>query len=82
MLSSFLRTAHTVQLKPISYPSGRALDSHLMSFMDVPQYEHPLLRQTAPLSSADTPPEHPVKECRDYFCAHFTAGAGEIRNRG
>lgn len=61
-----LLPAHTVQLKPISSPSGSTLGSHLMSFMDVPQYELPLLQQTAPLSSADTQLEHPIKECKNY----------------
>lgn len=62
-----LPPAHTVQLKPISSPLGSTLGSHLMSFMDVPQYEFPLLQQTAPLSSADTQLEHPIKECKNYL---------------
>lgn len=58
-------------IKAHKLPPGSALGSQLMSFIDVPQYKLPLLRQTAPLSSADTQLEHRIKECKDYFCAHF-----------
>lgn len=67
--SIFRPTADTVQLKHISYPSGGALGSHLMSFMDV-QYELPLLQQTSPLSS-DTQLERPIKECK-YYLVHIS----------